>query len=81
MPESNKPKVPPREKAPVEGQLLFSIPQAARVLALSQRLVWEFVRRGALPTRVFGRRRLIHRRELEKFAHKDHQGMKETEQP
>ena len=58
--------------AVVPGQILFSVPQAARVLGLSPRLCWTFVQRGELRSRRVGRRLLIHRRELERFALKDH---------
>lgn len=52
--------------------LLYSVPQAARVLSISPRLLWEFIARGELKTRLIGRRRLVPRRELEKFAARDH---------
>ncbi len=58
--------------APVAGQILYSIPQAARVLSLSARLLWCFTRRGEIRTRRVGARVLIHRRDLEKFALRDH---------
>jgi excisionase family DNA binding protein len=74
--EPTKAKLPPRDPAPVEGRLLFSVPQGARVLGISPRLLWELVKRGEVPTRTIGRRRLIHRRELERFANQDHSGMK-----
>lgn len=57
---------------PVPGQILYSVPEAARVLSISPRLVWTFVQRGELKTRSVGARVLIHRRELERFATKDH---------
>jgi excisionase family DNA binding protein len=59
-------------KPTVEGQLLFSIPQAAAVLGIGGRLCWQLVLSGELPSRVLGKRRLVHRRELEKFAARDH---------
>jgi len=60
------------ETDPVTGQLLFSVPQGARVLGVSPRLLWLFVERGEIKTRRVGTRVLIHRREIEKFALRDH---------
>ncbi len=54
------------------GQILYSVPQAARVLGISPRLCWIFVQRGELRTRRIGARVLIHRTTLEKFALRDH---------
>jgi len=62
----------PDDKCPVLGQLLFSVPQGARILGVSPRLLWSFVHRGEIRTRRVGTRVLIHRRELEKFALQDH---------
>jgi excisionase family DNA binding protein len=58
----------------VIGQLLYSIPQASRVIGISERLCWIFVQRGEIRTRRVGSRVLIHRRELERFALRDHKG-------
>lgn len=65
---------PPKAYAdPVAGQILFSIPQTARVLGnLSPRTVWEFIKLGQLPTRLVGRRRLVHVDAIRKFANRDH---------
>jgi hypothetical protein len=57
---------------PVPGQVLYSIPQGSRVLGISARLLWAFVQRGEVKTRRVGSRVLIHRRDLEKFALRDH---------
>jgi excisionase family DNA binding protein len=62
----------PAFKEPVNGQLLYSVDQAARILGLSPRLLWTFVASNQLKTRRCGTRVLIHRRELEKFALHDH---------
>lgn len=56
----------------VPGQLLFCIPQAAKQLGISPRLCWSYVLTGELPSRLVARRRLIHRKELEAFARRDH---------
>jgi excisionase family DNA binding protein len=60
-------------KVPVADQILYSVEQSARVLGVSARLLWAFIGRGELRTRRLGTRVLIHRRELEKFALRDHQ--------
>jgi excisionase family DNA binding protein len=66
-------------KEPVSGQLLYSVEQAGRVLGLSARLLWSFIQRGELRTRRVGSRVLVHRRELEKFALRDHETQKAEE--
>jgi excisionase family DNA binding protein len=67
-------------KAPVADQILYSVEQSARVLGVSARLLWAFVQRGELRTRRVGVRVLIHRRELEKFALRDHATNSEANQ-
>jgi hypothetical protein len=57
---------------PVEGQLLYGIPQGARVLGISTRLLWTYVSRGEVAVRRVNNRTLVHRKELEKFATRDH---------
>jgi len=56
---------------PVAGQLLFSVPQAAMAVSLSQSYMWRLVSEGKIRTRLKGTRRLIHRDDLEKFARLD----------
>lgn len=78
--------MPPKDnaappKAPVADQLLYPVPQAARVLGLSDRLIWGFIDHGEIKTRRVGTRVLIHRRELEKFAAHDHATPPKKEQP
>jgi len=69
MATDSKPRGP---KPPVPDQLLYSVAQAAAVLGIGGRLCWQFVLSGQLPSRLLGRRRLIHRSELERFARRDH---------
>ena len=74
--------MPPKDKTapakePVRDQLLYPVPLAARVLGLSDRLIWGFIDHGEIKTRRVGTRVLIHRRELEKFAAHDHETPKE----
>lgn len=57
---------------PVADQLLYAVPQAARVLGVSARLLWAFIQRGEIRTRRVGARVLVHRREIERFAARDH---------
>lgn len=64
-----------RDRDPVPGQILHSVPQGARVLGLSDRSIWEFIKRGEIRVRRIGTRVLIHRRELERFANRDHEGV------
>jgi excisionase family DNA binding protein len=52
--------------------VLFSVPEAALMLGISRRLMWTFVQSGDIPIRKIGRRTLIQRSEIEKFARKDH---------
>lgn len=66
-------------REPVADQILYSVPQAARVLGISPRLVWGFVQRGELKARRVGVRVLVHRGELEKFARRDHATRTEEE--
>jgi excisionase family DNA binding protein len=62
------------EAEPVAGQLLYSVPQGARVVSLSKRSMWACIQRGEIKIRRFGTRVLIHRQELERFAKRDHDG-------
>ena len=73
-----------KPKPPVEGQLLYSVPQAAQILGIGGRMCWQYVLSGELKvdTTVLGKRRLIHRKELERFAARSHDspfGRKEVE--
>jgi excisionase family DNA binding protein len=61
---------------PVTGQLLFGVEQAAKILGCSPKLVRIFIDRGELRTRRLGVRVLVHRKELERFAARDHAGVK-----
>jgi len=42
-------------------RLVFSIPEAAALLGISQRLAYDLGRRGELPTMQLGRRRVVPR--------------------
>ncbi len=53
------------------GRLLYSRKQAARMLGISVDTVGVLIHRGDLKVRVFGRRTLIPRRELEKLVSRD----------
>ena len=61
----------------VPGQVLYSVPQAAQQLGIGSRMCWAFVLSGELPSRLIGKRRLVHRREIERFASRDHAGIKQ----
>jgi len=56
-------------------KLLFTQKESAVALGVSLRTVQHLIESGSLPVRRIGRRCLIHRRELEKFALGDHPRM------
>ena len=61
-------------------KFLFTVPEAAASLGICPRLVWQFLKRGELrPTRL-GKRTLIHRDLLERFARRDHEGMSRNDE-
>jgi hypothetical protein len=62
-----------KPKEPVEGQLLYPVPLGARVVGISPSLLWKFIGCGEVKTRRVGKRVLVPRAELEKFAAKDHE--------
>jgi excisionase family DNA binding protein len=53
---------------------LYTIPQAASSLGISQKTVWHYLATGELKARRIGRRKLIPRESLERFAARDHAG-------
>jgi excisionase family DNA binding protein len=55
-------------------RLLFSQREGARVLGVSLRTIQNFIASKQLPVRRLGRRVLIHRKDLEAFARRDHCG-------
>ena len=61
------------EHEPVRDQILYSFEQGARVLGISKRMLDAYAAAGEIKTRKLGARRLIHRRDLEKFALRDHE--------
>jgi excisionase family DNA binding protein len=65
------------ERGPVADQILYPVPQGSSVLGISERLLWTFIQRGEIKTRRIGTRVLIHRKELEKFALRDHDTQRE----
>ena len=56
-------------------KLLFTQKESAAALAVSVRTVQHLIESGALPVKRIGRRVLVHRRDLEKFALGDHPRM------
>lgn len=52
--------------------LLFSQKEAARILGVSLRTLQNLVATKRIPVRRIGRRALIHRKDLEAFARRDH---------
>lgn len=65
----------PDTREPVLGQILYGVEQAARILGISPKLLRCYIDRGEIKTRRFGTRVLVHRRELERFANRDHDGV------
>jgi excisionase family DNA binding protein len=64
----------------VERRLLFSKREAAEMLNLSPRTLEMWIALGKLQVRRIGKRRLIERKALEKFASRDH-GLNEEAAP
>jgi excisionase family DNA binding protein len=59
-------------RSPEPFKLLFTQKESAVALAISVRSVQHLIESGALPVRRIGRRVLVHRKHLEKFALGDH---------
>jgi excisionase family DNA binding protein len=58
----------------VKGErLLFGVRDAAASLSVSDRMLWALIAAGEIKVRHIGTRTLVHRRELERFANRDHQ--------
>lgn len=62
----------PTRSNPEPFKLLFTQKESAVALAISVRSVQHLIESGALPVRRIGRRVLVHRKDLEKFALGDH---------
>jgi|KBSMisStaDraftv2_1062788.scaffolds.fasta_scaffold18835_5 excisionase family DNA binding protein len=60
-----------------EFKLLFSQKDAARILGVSLRTLQNLIASKQLPVRRIGRRVLVHRKDLESFARRDHIGVVE----
>jgi len=59
----------PREKHPAwDTALLYSVADAARLLGIGKSTLWGMIARGEISTRKIGRRTLIRRQTLERFA-------------
>lgn len=63
----------------MEERLLVSRREAAVLLGLSVRTLDNLVLRGELRVRRIGRRVLVERRELERFARRDHRTAGESQ--
>jgi len=67
------PQYQPAQPTPLESyKLLFSIKETAQILGLSPRTVHNLITQKQLLVRRVGRRVLVHRRDLEAFAKRDH---------
>jgi excisionase family DNA binding protein len=60
------------QSAPPVFRLLLSVKESAAALGLSCRTVQNLISSKELPVRRIGRRVLIHRKDLEAFARRDH---------
>jgi excisionase family DNA binding protein len=54
------------------NKLLFSQKEAASILSVSLRTIQNLIFAKQLPIRRIGRRTLVHRKDLEAFARRDH---------
>ena len=66
-------KVISKEKEPAlhpvrDAALLYSVADAARLLGIGKSTLWGMISRGEISTRKIGRRTLIRRQTLERFA-------------
>ena len=57
----------------LDGKLLFTRQESARLISISLRTLDALLASGQIASCRIGRRRLIARKELEKFAQRDHQ--------
>jgi excisionase family DNA binding protein len=62
-----------KEKRPAlhpvrDAALLYSVADAARLLGIGKSTLWGMISRGEISTRKIGRRTLIRRQTLERFA-------------
>jgi hypothetical protein len=60
-------------------KFLFTVPEAAESLGISPKSVWYNLGTEELKARRVGRRKLVTRESLEKFAAKDHAGRPQKE--
>lgn len=56
------------DQTPAQDQILYDVPNAARVLDLSDRQVWNLVKTGAIKSFKLGNSRRIHREALVEFV-------------
>ena len=55
-------------------KFLYSVRQSAEALGIGGRMIWILIKRKELKVTKIGRRTLIHRDQLRKFAARDHEG-------
>jgi excisionase family DNA binding protein len=70
---ATRPKIISKEKQPTlhpvrDTALLYSVTDAARLLGIGKSTLWGMISRGEIGTRKIGRRTLILRQTLERFA-------------
>ncbi len=65
---NEEPKIPESGDVSVPSRLLYSVPEVAILLNLSEKQVGRYIKSGALKSRKVGRRRLVHRDWVNAFA-------------
>jgi excisionase family DNA binding protein len=60
------------DPSPSSIKLLFSLREVSSILGLSLRTIQNLISSKKLPVRRIGRRVLVHRKNLESFARRDH---------
>jgi hypothetical protein len=69
----------PEDNAITKEKFLYSIAESGASLGICKRMVGFYIARGELKTVRLGRRRMVHRDALSKFAARDHVGMPKGE--
>lgn len=70
---NEKPQIPERGDVTPPSRLLYSVPEVAILLSLSEKQVGRYIKSGALKSRKVGRRRLVHRDHVNAFAAEEHE--------
>ena len=64
-----KNEIPESGDASLPFRLLYPVPEVAQLLGgITERQVWKYIESGELKSRKVGRRRLVHRDDVQAFA-------------